>query len=108
MDSGKVAIKIPVDAMPLEAVGAVADKLAVALRRAGLGDVVSYAAVIYEPFTPDSPEYGRRWNEIILNLDTAMELRRAASLFLAAGAPFSSHITYTDQMRMCGESLGRV
>lgn len=108
MDAGKVEIKIPADVMPLSAVGAVADKLGVALRRAGLGEVVSYAAVAYEPFTPESSQYGRKWNEIILDLAKVMELRQAADLFLAAGAPFSSHVIYTDQMRMCGESLGRV
>lgn len=35
MDSGKVTVKIPADLMTLEAVGAVADRIRVALRRAG-------------------------------------------------------------------------
>ena len=43
MDSGKVEIKIPADIMTIDAVGAVAGKLGVALRRQGLGGVVSYA-----------------------------------------------------------------
>ena len=108
MDSGKVEIKIPADIMTIDAVGAVAGKLGVALRRQGLGGVVSYAEVTCEPFTPESPLHGRKCNQITLNLDTAMEFRLAADFFIAAGAPFSSHVTYTDQMRMCGESLGRV
>ena len=107
MDSGKVMVMIPADLMTLEAAGAVADKLRVALRRSSLGDVVSHSELTYEPFTPDSPEFGRRWHQIILNLDTALELRRAASLLMAAGAPISAHIMYTDQMRLCGETLGR-
>jgi hypothetical protein len=108
MDSGKVTVKIPADLMTLEAVGAVADKLRVALRRSGLGDVVSRHELAYEPFAPDTPEFGRRWHEIVLNLERALDSRRVAGLLLAAGAPRSAHITYTDQMRMCGDSLGRV
>ena len=66
MDSGKVEIKIPADIMTIDAVGAVAGKLGVALRRQGLGGVVSYAEVTYEPFTPESPLHGRKWNQITL------------------------------------------
>jgi len=107
MDSGKVEVKIPADVMSLDAVGTVADKLDATLRRQGLGNVVAYCGVEYEPFTPESPLYGLKWNQITLNLDTAMEFRLAADLFMTAGAPLSSHVLYTDQMRMYGESLGR-
>jgi hypothetical protein len=108
MDPGKVLIDIPADVMTLETVGTVADKLGAALRGAYLGHVVSYAKLTYEPFTPESPEYGRDWYQITLELKKAVELRRASDLFLAAGAPPTSHITYGDQMRMCGVTLGRV
>jgi hypothetical protein len=108
MDSGKVFVDIPADVMALDAVGNIADKLGVALGGAFLGRVVSYAKLTYDPHTPESPEHGREWHRIILDLDKGLELRRAADLFLAAGAPPSSHITYGDQMRICGVSLGRV
>jgi hypothetical protein len=108
MDPGKVFIDIPADVMALGTVSTVADKLGAALRGAYLGHVVSYAKLTYEPFTPESPEHGREWHQIILELNKAVELRRAADLFLAAGAPPTSHITYGEQMRMCGVTLGRV
>lgn len=106
MDSGKVTVKVPAGLMTLEAVGAVADRIRVALRRAGLGDVVSCRELTYEPFTPDTPQFGRKWHEIVLNLDRSLDSRRVADLLLAAGTPPSAHITYTDQMRLCGDSLG--
>lgn len=108
MDSGKVTVKIPAESMPFEATGAVAARIGVALQRAGLGRVVSHSVLMYEPFTSDSPDFGRRWYEIILHLDVALLPRRLAGLLVAAGAPSSSHVAFTDQMRMCGESLGRI
>lgn len=107
MDSGKVTVKIPADLMSLEAASAVADKMGIALQRARLGNVVSCSELSHEPFARDSPEFGRRWHEIVLHLDTSLPFRRLADFLVACGAPFSSHITYTDHMRLCGESLGR-
>lgn len=107
MDSGKVTVKIPADLMSLEAVGAVADRIRVALRRAGLGDVVSCYELTYEPFTPDTPQFGRKWHQIDLDLDRTLHSRRLVDLLLAAGTPPSAHITYTDRMRICGDSLGQ-
>lgn len=107
MDSGKVTVKVPADLMTLEVVGTLAGRIRIALRRAGLGDVVSHEELTYEPFTPGTPEFGRKWHQIVLNLDRALDSRRVADLLLAAGAPPSAHITYTDRMRLCGDSLGR-
>lgn len=106
MDAGKVDIKIPADAVPLEAAAAIARRLDASLRREGLGKVASFGEVTYEPFTPECPEHGRRWNAVTLNLSRPMTLRRAAELFLAAGVPHASHVTYTEQMHMCGVTLG--
>ena len=107
MDSGKVTVKIPADLMTLEAVDAVADRIRIALRRAGLGDVIACRELTYEPFTPDTPEFGRKWHQIDLDLDRTLDSRRVVELLLAAGTPPSAHITYTDRMRLCGDSLGQ-
>jgi hypothetical protein len=106
MDAGKVDIKIPAGAVPFEALAAIARRLDASLRREGLGQVASFGEVTYEPFTPECPEHGRRWNAVTLDLSRPMTLHRAAELFVAAGVPRSAHVTYTEQMHMCGVSLG--
>ena len=108
MDSGRVIIIIPADGMALDAVCAIANKLDFALRLEDLGHIVSCSELTFEPFTPESSQFGRKGHQITLTLDTPLEFRRASNLFLAAGALFSSHITYTDQMRMCGGPLSRI
>lgn len=108
MDAGKVTVMVPADLMTLEAVGVVAAEAGAALRRSGLGEVVSCYELTFEPFTPDTPEFGRKWHQIVLELHRAPEPRRLADLLLAAGTPPSAHVTYTDRMRLCGDSLGRV
>ena len=106
MDAGKVDIMIPVDAVPFDAIAAIARKLDVGLRREGLGELLSFGEVTHEPFTPDCLEHGRRWSRITLNMGRSVTLRRAVQLFVAAGVPHASHVTYTEQMHMCGVTLG--
>jgi hypothetical protein len=108
MDLGKVSIKIPADAMPFGDAELVADAIAAALSKGYLGEVLSVAKLRYEPFTPDIPEHGRTWNQVDIMLDKVISLSRLKELLLASGVPDSAHLTYADQMRMCGESLGRV
>jgi len=108
VDEGKVMIYVLAEFTTPAAVAAIAEKLGETLRSAGVGDVTSHAELDYEPFTPGVEEFGHRWHRITVNLDTALALGRAASLFLAAGVPRSSHIMYTDRMRLCGQTLGRV
>lgn len=108
MDSGKTTVKISTDVLPVEAIVAVADQISVALQRARLGTVVPHAEVAYEPFTPACPEFGRRWHEIVLDLEIDVASQRVVALLVAAGVPLSSHITYTDRMQVCGGTLGRL
>lgn len=105
MDLGKVTIKIPADVMQFGDVELLADAIMVALSHGTYGEVLAVAKLRYEPFTPETPEFGRRWNEITICLDRLISLSKLKELLVSAGAPGSSHLTYTDQMRMCGESL---
>lgn len=108
MDLGKVSIKISADVMPFGDVELVADAIAAALNKDYLGEVLAVAKLRYEPFTPDTPEFGRTWNQIDIMLDKVIGLGRLKELLFASGVPDSAHLTYADQMRMCGGSLGRV
>lgn len=105
MDLGKVTIKIPTDVMQFGDVELLADSIATALSQGSYGEVLAVANLRYEPFTPDQPEFGRRWNEITISLDRVMTLIELKELLVSAGAPGAAFLTYTEQMRMCGESL---
>ena len=105
MDLGKATIMIPADVMQFGDVELLADSIAAVLSQGAYGDVLAVSKLRYEPFTPHVPEFGRTWNEITINLDRVISLDKLKELLIAAGAPSSAHLTYSDQMRMCGESL---
>lgn len=107
MDLGKVAIMIPADLMSFADVEQVADAIAAAMDKGGLGEVLHVAKLRYEPFDRTSPHFGRTWNEVAISLDRVIGLDRLKALLLACRVPGSAHVTYTDQMRMCGASLGQ-
>lgn len=105
MDLGKATIMIPTDVMQFGEVELLADSIAAGLRKDAYGEVLAVAKLRYEPFTPHVHEFGWIWNEITINLDKVIGLDELKELLTAAGVPNSAHLTYSDQMRMCGESL---
>lgn len=105
MDLGKATIMIPADIMQFGDVELLADSIAAALGQGAYGEILTVAKLRHEPFTPHVPEFGRTWNQITINLDRVIGLDRLKELLIAAGVPSSAHLTYSNQMRMCGEPL---
>lgn len=85
MDSGKVAVKIPPDLMPLETVGAVAGSMRVALRSAGCGNPATRSRFTTRPgpciMHPgnmlQNPEVAARFEKLAAHSDVWSELRSA-------------------------------
>jgi hypothetical protein len=108
VDAGKITLKVRVDHMPWNSVHALSMTLAQKLKTNELGVVTAVEGVDYEPFTADSPMRGLRWNQIEMYLDRDVELDALLDLLALAGAPASSHLTYTVKMHMAGSTLSEV
>lgn len=105
VDSGKITLQVRDDQMPSHDVQALSVVLGQSLGAAGIGVVTAVAGVDHEPFAADSPWHGFRWNRIDLDLARDVALDTLVDLLILAGAPASSHLTYTVRMQLAGLSL---
>lgn len=105
VDAGKTVVMIRADQVTLDQALRFCERLSHALTSNNLGIATATQAVDFEPFTSGSEQDGLKWIRVELDLDQDVELKRLVALLASAGIPTSSHLMYTDRMRLSGSTL---